>query len=133
MIGKIKSFSSSDKSTQEKYEKISTNFDRFSWRLWSKYRNHTLSEKFKFHFYLNATFSALLGLVYWRNKCYFKFSRVMYMKYRFSYIILISFFFVSTMCLILSKNDAKEQLRRYKFIYSRYFKGEWQYIKESKN
>lgn len=99
-------------------------------RLWSKYRNHTVSEKFYYHFYLNTSFATLLGIVYLRNKCYFKFSNIMYRKYWLSYCSLVSFFFISTMCLIFSKDDTKELLRRYKFIVNRFYNPDDKYLKE---
>ncbi len=132
-IPKANSYALSDKNLKEIYEKFLKNCDKFSWRLWSKYKNHTLSEKIWFLFFVNVPFVSLLSLVYWRNKCYFKFSRVIYRKYCLTYLALVCFYAVSSICLIFTKDDAKEQLRRYIFSYRRLYTREWEYLKKPKS
>lgn len=55
------------------------------------------------------------------------------MKYWLTYLALICFYAVSCTCLIFTKDDAKEQLKRYIFSYKRLITREWEYIKKPKS
>ena len=117
------------KNLKDKYAKTKNYLDKFSEHVYRNYKNHTLNTKMYYFTLLNAGIISSISAVYWRNKCFFKFSPVLYQKYCFSYCILISFFFFNSMFLFFTKPDAKEFWKRLKFTWKRLYTREWEYEK----
>lgn len=118
------------KNMAEMFESYIENFNKFIDKSYSNYKNHKLNTKIYYFFLTNATINIFLGIIYMRNRCYFKFSPMMYRKYLISYGVTSGLILLNTIFIMFSKAHRIEYFKRYNFVFKRNFTGEWRYLEE---
>lgn len=104
------------------------NISKFIDKSYSNYKNHNLHTKIFYFLLTNITINMFLATIYIRNRCYFKFSPLMYKKYLISYGVISGFFFLNSMFIMFSKADRIEYFKRSNFAFKRIYTGEWRYL-----